>query len=192
GSALATTALLSVDVVLARHYLPPHQVGYYAAASLAGRAILFAMGFLPGVVIPKASALHARGEHAGGVLARALALTGAASLAALLVVAVVPTLIVRIVAGSQYLPAAHYVLPYALAMVFLAGTSALTSYRTSLHRFQYVVPLLGVVLAEIVAMVLWHPSVGAFLTILIAANAAAFVVTWLGANSDRRHGLFVK
>lgn len=182
GGVFATTALMTVDVVLARHYLSPHVVGYYAAASLVGKIILFALGFIPGVVIPKASALHARGESASGILVRALLLTAAASAAALTAIAMEPSLAVRAVAGGQYLPAAHYVLAYSVAMALLAGTMIVVSYRTSLHRFGHVAGLLVVIALEYGALVIWHRSVSAFLTTLMAANAAALAVSLIGVH----------
>ncbi|HVA36706.1 MAG TPA: oligosaccharide flippase family protein [Candidatus Dormibacteraeota bacterium] len=192
GSSLATTALMTVDVVMARHYLPPHEMGYYAAASLVGRSILFALGFVPGVMIPKASALHAKGESASGVLLRGLLLAGAASLAALIVLAADPSLAVRIVAGGQFLPAAHYVLAYGVAMMFLTGTATLVSYRTSLHRFGYVLPLLAVAAAEVAALAAWHADVRAFLAVVVAANAVGFGISLFGANPPNTIVLFAK
>lgn len=190
GSNLAITGLMTVDIVLARHYLPATQMGYYAAASLIGRTVLYLLGFVPGLVIPKASALHARGESAAGILRRALLLTSACSLIAVLGVGLFPTLTVRIVAGLDFLPAAHFALAYSVAMTLLAATSIVASYRTSLHRFGYVVPLLGIVIAEIVALAIWHTAVSSFLIVLMLANAVAFAVVLIGVHPGERVDIF--
>ncbi|TAM60082.1 hypothetical protein EPN52_06065 [bacterium] len=184
GSNLAVTGLLTVDMVLARHYLSALDAGYYAAASLIGHAGLYVLGFVPGVVLPKASALHARGEDPSGVLRRALLLTGAISLVGVAVLALAPGLAVRVVAGAKFLPAAHLALPYGVAMMLLAATSIVVTYRVSLHSFGYVIPLLLVAAGEIVAMLLWHASSASLLTILVAANAAGLAVVLLQKNGN--------
>ena len=184
GSNVAMVGLVTVDMVLARHYLPALQAGYYAAASLIGHAVLYVVGFVPGVVLPKASAIHARGEDPRGVLRRALLLTGVCSLAAVAAVALMPTLIVRVVAGVKFLPAAPLALGYSVAMMLLAATSVAVTYRVSLHRFGYVIPLLAVLGGEVLAMLAWHASTASFLGILVAANAAALAVVLIKVNGN--------
>jgi len=41
-ASLATTSFLSMDVILAKHFLAPKEAGYYALLALAGKMIFFA------------------------------------------------------------------------------------------------------------------------------------------------------
>ena len=77
----AATFMLSADMVFTRKFFPAEQTGYYAAAGMIGRALVFFTAPLTLVMFPKIAHSAARGEKTN-VLSHALGLTMLAGIAA--------------------------------------------------------------------------------------------------------------
>lgn len=95
-------ALASIDTILARHYLPVVDSGYYAAAATAAKAVLFLPGAIALSAFPRfADATASRGERER-VLRHALVVVGAMVLTAATVVALAPSIFVSLLFGGAY------------------------------------------------------------------------------------------
>jgi O-antigen/teichoic acid export membrane protein len=185
-SAVFGTMLGFVDVPMVKHFFSAHDAGLYGAASLAGKVVLYALGFVPMLVIPKAAARIARGEPTPIVWMSALGVTAVVSIPALLALAYFPQLILRVLTGPAFLGAAPLLVMYGTAMAFLAGLTALSSYCVAVHRFHYLVPLGVAAIGEVLAIQQFHESLTQILVILIAANAIGFFGTLvLGIGGGR-------
>ncbi len=177
---MCTTALATLDVLLAKHFLSPYDAGIYSVDALCGKMLLFAAGFIPTLLVPKVAAALAAGRPGHHYLRDALTVTFLACFAGLVVFAIAPALVVRTLAGATYLAAAPNLLEYGLAMTFLAATNVVIAYQIAAHRFAFVAPLAVVVLLEIGSICLRHRDIHDILTILIVSNAAA-----IGASAWR-------
>lgn len=174
--ATATMMLLSfLDVILVKHYYDAHQAGLYAAVNLTGKAVLFLVGFVPLVLLPKAVAAARQGRSPVPLLIQAAAVSGIMSAAALSIVGFMPVRVVGILAGHAFLSAAPYVLQYDFAMALLAGLSLVVNYKIALHRFDFLAPLAVILIGEIGAIALVHRSLWDVVHILIACNAVAIL-----------------
>jgi O-antigen/teichoic acid export membrane protein len=170
---ICSTALATLDVLLAKHFLSPYDAGIYSVVALCGKMLLFAAGFIPTLLVPKVAAAIAAGRPGHHYLRDALAVTLSVCAIGLLAFAVAPALIVRTLAGSAYLTAAPNLLEYGVSMTFLAATNVVISYKIAAHRFAFVAPLAVVVLLEVGAISLWHRDIHQILTILVIANIVA-------------------
>ena len=94
------------DTVLARHFLPAHSAGLYAAASTAGRIALFLPGAIALIAFPRFSKESGRGELARSTLRWSLATVSVLGLGTAIVLLIVPSLVIDILFGSSYLGAA--------------------------------------------------------------------------------------
>ncbi|MEO6990753.1 MAG: hypothetical protein ABI346_03605 [Candidatus Baltobacteraceae bacterium] len=180
GIAFATFAFTSLsfaDVVLVKHFFSPHLAGLYGAISLVGKVLLFVVGFVPTIVLPKATTRAANGEPPLPILLQAgsaiVVLLGL-GLGALYVA---PALALRVMAGSAFVGAASYVFPYGVAMTLLAATGMVMSYKVGLHRFDFVVPLGFAAIGEIVAIQFVHARIDQVINVLIIGHAFALVGT---------------
>jgi len=171
---LALTALGYADVIVVKHFVDPRTAGLYGALSLSGKILLFFVGFLPTVVLPKATRAALAGRSALPTLLQALGLVIAISVCGLAVYGFAPRLVVTALAGNAFAAAAPYAFSYGLAMVFLAALSVVVSFKIGLHRFDFVVPVVVIALAEIVGISLRHEDLGQVIEVLVAGNAAAF------------------
>lgn len=169
----STTVLSFADVIVVKHYFPPHESGIYAAASLAGKILFFLVGFAPAIVIPKAAAVHSRGEDPSSALTGALVMAGTLSGLGCLFFAFGGGLVLHVLVGSQYDDAASILPWYGLAMALLGITNVVASYSIALHRFAFGVPLMAVALGEIATISLHHPSLKTVALILVIGNVIA-------------------
>jgi O-antigen/teichoic acid export membrane protein len=170
---MCSTALATLDVLLAKHFLSPYDAGIYSVVALCGKMLLFVAGFIPTLLVPKVAAALAANRSGHHYLRDALSVTFLACGVGLGIFAVAPALVVRTLAGGAYLAAAPNLLAYGTAMTFLAATNVVISYKIAAHRFAFVAPLAVVVLLEVGAVSLWHHDIRQILTILVISNVAA-------------------
>jgi O-antigen/teichoic acid export membrane protein len=183
GVAFATLGLSvfgSADLLLVKHFFPPREAGLYSVVSLVGKVLLFVIGFIPTLVLPKATARATAGRSPLTVLAQAgVAIAGICG-CGLAVLWFAPELVVRVMAGAAFAAAAPLVFEYGVAMTILGATTAVVVYRVGIHRFEFVPFLLSIAVAEIAAINFYHPSLLAVVRVLIAAHAAALVSSLVG------------
>ncbi|GAC1542652.1 MAG: hypothetical protein NVS3B16_07890 [Vulcanimicrobiaceae bacterium] len=124
GIAAATVLLTSignVDVLIVKHFADPTTAGLYGALALSGKILFFLVGFVPAVVLPKATRRALAGESSVGVFLQAVGVIAVISGAGLVAYYLFPTFVVTALAGSSFAPAAPYVFSYGFAMVLLAA-----------------------------------------------------------------------
>jgi len=177
AAAVTLAGLGFLDVLLVKHYFPQREAGLYSAVSLVGKVLLFVVGFVPTIVLPKVTARAARGQSPVPVIVQASLCIGVICGGGLLVLAIAPGLVVRLMVGTAYLAAAPLVFPYGCAMTLLGATSAVVAYRVGLHRFDFVTPLFAVVVVEVVAISFLHTSLTQIISILLVSNALALMAS---------------
>ena len=185
GITLATFAFTSLsfaDVLLVKHFFPPHAAGLYGAISLVGKVLLFVVGFIPTVVLPKATARSASGERALPILLQAGLATLLLSGTGLAALYLAPQLAIRVMAGAAYVAGAPYVFSYGVAMTLLAATSMLMSYKVGLHRFDFVLPLAVAAVGEIVAIQFFHDRIEQVIAVLVVGHAFALIGSLYAIN----------
>ncbi len=175
-STFGIALLMFYDVVLARHFLSPIDAGLYGAAALTGRVIFALIAFLPTVLLPNVAVRSAHGRSSAHVLAGAVGI--AVSVIGVLTVAcaVAPKTVIRLLAGVNFVPGAHLILPYALAAGALSLASLLSAYAIARHRFGFVPYLLAVAACEITAVALRHSSSQQIIQDVLAGHAAVLCV----------------
>jgi O-antigen/teichoic acid export membrane protein len=189
GSTLVTTVLGFADLLLVKHYFDVYDAGVFAAISLVGKMLLFVIGFVPTVVLPRATALAKTGASPLPVLREAAFLMVLVAGGGLLVFALGGKYVIEATTGTKYLAATPFVVPYAYAMVFLGALTVVTAYKTGIHRFDFVIPIGIVAVLEIAAIARYHDSLTQVMQILVIGHALAFLVSlngiWDGAPTRR-------
>ena len=178
GVALATlglTLLAFMDVVLVKHFFSPKVAGIYSALSLTGKMLLFVVGFIPTVVLPKAASQASLKASSTLLLKFAGLGTLAISGCGLLSFYCFPALAIRVVAGAAFLQASQYVFQYGVIMTVVGAIGLVTTYKIGLHRFDFLAPLLIAVVAEIVAISFVHRTIWDVMNILLLGHCAALV-----------------
>ena len=181
-SILLITSLGYADVLLVKHYADPTTAGLYGALSLSGKMLFFLVAFVPTVVLPKASRRAAGGASPLSLLLLAVGSVIALAGSGLFLYYAFPTTVVTMLAGKAFASAAPLVFPYGIATVFLAILNAVVFYKMAIHRFDYLVPLTLVAIAEILGIALRHDSLAHVIEVLIAANGIALLATLYRVN----------
>jgi len=180
------TSIANVDVLIVKHFADPTTAGLYGALALSGKILIFLVGFVPTVVLPKATRQALAGESPVGVFVQAVAVIAVMSGAGLVVYYFFPAFVITALAGASFAPAAPYVFAYGFAMVLLAALNVVVMYKIGIHRFDFVVPLAACAVGEIVGLSLHHRSLGDVIAILIAGNGIALAASAYRVNAPLR------
>ncbi|HXW76190.1 MAG TPA: oligosaccharide flippase family protein [Candidatus Eremiobacteraceae bacterium] len=179
----ASTALLYVDLLFAKHALSGTDAGYYTAAGTLARVIPFGLGLLVPLVTPKAvAARHAQ----RGALAHLLAVTFGAALAgaigALAVAQLWPGALIAVTFGKQFAPAAPLLRLYAIDTALMGLGTLGYSYLAGIGEYAVARWLVVTVIAEAGCMAWFGTTAVRLLAVAIVGNAlvlpvvAAYVV----------------
>jgi O-antigen/teichoic acid export membrane protein len=177
---LGLALLAGMDVVFARHYLAGATSGYYVAASVAGKIVLWAPAAVSLVAFPEFAAAEVVNT---AVLRRALALVALVCTAALAGVVLFRDQLIGALFGSRFLPATDVVLVVALAMTGLALVQVLVTWSIA-RGDRAIGPILGAgTLAAALLFVRFHQT-----PLVIATDLAVAVLGTLGVIGVRIAG----
>ncbi len=162
-SMLGMTSLYSTDILLAKHFLPPVEAGYYAALSVMGKIIFFAGSSISYVLFPVVAERAKEQSDSRRLVYSALAAIGVISLGITAGYALLPKLALLLLFGSSYFPAAPY-LGWFGVFLSLYSLSYLLM-MTLLGRGNVLVWLFVATasLIQIAAITLYHSDISAIL-----------------------------
>lgn len=184
---LGVLLLTNLDLVLARHYLPSHEAGLYAAGNLVTKVAFWGPSFVSTVTYPRL----ANAAERAAALRRGAGLLGA--LAALtLVGAVVCTPLLPMVVGKAYRPVEPLVWLFALQGAALAAV-LLGVYAGIAVSDRRLADLVWVVAAvETLAVALgWHRSIGQVLAVVFCGSLVLVVAAWWRLRGVARRAFVV-
>jgi O-antigen/teichoic acid export membrane protein len=184
-ASLAFSILNVVDVVAVKHFMDPYTAGLYGGLSLVGKIFLFAVAFIPQVLLPKVVRRNSLGGDSAHYLLYSVAATGVVGAIGIAICVVVPWLVIRLVAGVAFTGIAALLVPYALAMTFLAVATTASTYRIGAHRLGFGVPLLLVTCAELVAFAFMHAQLADIVRTVVIGHLMVALVTLYGAVPRR-------
>src|SRR5512135_2464245 len=118
--------MMSVDMTVVQYFFPEIMTGYYAAAGMIGRALVFLTAPLTQVMFPKVAESAARSEKSNAAML-ALGATALIGAGAALGCTLLPSLPLRIVYDASYVRIAWLVPWFAWCMVPLTLGSVLVN-----------------------------------------------------------------
>lgn len=155
---LCFTILTNIDIVVVKRFFSPEEAGYYGAASLVGKIILYLPAAVAIVAFPKSAQRYAINQDPSGVLRKSVLIVGSISLFLTLLYWLSPSLIVNILFGGSYAPTAQLIGAFGLAMAFLALVHILIYYHLSIHNQGFLVLLVTCTIGEAVLLLVFHQS----------------------------------
>lgn len=169
---IATTALLFIDIVFAKHHFAGAVAGYYGAAGTIARVLPFGVGFIALVLMPKAAAAHH--SHRGSLVHLLKVTFGLGLLAValgLIVLSTMPEALIDVTYGGRF-AAAVAVLPLYgvdVALIALAGMGI--SYLLAVKDYSLTPALLAAVTLQAVLMAAFGTTPQRLLAVAITVNA---------------------
>jgi O-antigen/teichoic acid export membrane protein len=177
------TAITYADVIIVKHYADATTAGLYGALSLSGKILLFFVGFVPMVLLPKASRRALAGDSPAGILAMAMGLVLAFSGVGLIGFFLFPRFVITALAGASFAPAAPYVFSYGVATVLLAALTTVATYKIGIHRYDFVWPLAACTILELAGIAFYHASLSQIIGVLITGNTIALIASVYRINA---------
>jgi O-antigen/teichoic acid export membrane protein len=152
-----STVMLSWDMIVVQRFFPQDLTGFYAAAGMIGRALVFLTAPLTAVMFPKVAHSAARDEKSD-VLGQALGATALLGGVAALGCTIVPWLPLWIIYDKSFQSVAPLVPWFAWCMLPLTLANVLLNNLLAHRRFEAVPWLIVVALGYAVTLWFWHDS----------------------------------
>lgn len=176
-----TTLLLAlisnIDVILAKHFLPPETAGHYSALTLAGKVITYGAGAFIAVMFPMVSAASVEGKDAQEKLLRmSLLLSGSIGLVVVGLFTLFPGLFIRILFGVEYLDITPFLTWIGLASFCGMISAGLINYFMAVRESLYVYAFAAVVVCQIVLLTLFHRDIQQLAAIALSVNVALMIL----------------
>lgn len=172
----AFMALSTLDVIMVKHLFEPRDAGYYAAASMVGKAFLFLPFAMAHVLFPKVSAGHARAEDTEGLLIKSLLLAAAILAGSILLAWFLAPLIILTLFGQEFFQPQTLLLVrcFGIAITPLALIYILLQYNLALNNRRFLILLLADIPVFLVLLILFHVRLETVLLVAGANHALVF------------------
>lgn len=168
--------LVIVDTLLARHYLSDVESGYYAAASLAARSVMFLPGAVAMVAFPRFAKGTGRSIDARRALLHSLTLVTSVGILSALIFLAAPTFILGNLFPEAYRASSGELGMLALAAAAMGSVSILMHYHLAARaRIAAALPWASVVFTTI-GVVFLHNSLFEIALITLISNVLLLVV----------------
>lgn len=186
--AFAFTSLFTVDVILVKHFLSPHEAGLYAALSTLGKIIFFAVTPIVGTMFPIVAGRKAKGESYEKVFLVSFGITFVISAAVVVFYWLFPNLAIGVLYGKAYLSAKSELVWMGIFILFYTLSNILVNFSLSLGRTKVVWLPLAASLIQILALWFWHGSLLEVIQVSLTLTVLLFfaLAVYLGYNRLQR------
>lgn len=168
--------LINIDVVLVKHFFAPSQAGYYSAASVLAKVIFYLPGAIGIVMFPRISELYSLSEDTTLILKRSLFYTGLICGTAVMLYFLIPSPIILLIFGKQYLSTVPLIGLFGLAIGFFALANVLFLYQLAVHQLRFLKVLALMIPLELILIILFHQNLTQVILILLATGLFLLIV----------------
>ncbi len=176
---ISSVVFLSLDVILAKVYLPPVQAGQYALLSLVGKMIYLVGSLFSQFMTPVISKVIGEGRKSESTFTKILLATSLASTFAYIGVGLLGRFTTPLLFGNKVLPIVEFLPLYGLAIVaFTIGSSIIEYHQV---RRQYLFSILGFSLAliQLTLTYFFHDHLSSFVDVIVILSVIYLVVILL-------------
>jgi len=190
ATGLSTTMFLTLDVLLAKHFLTPRLAGQYALLSLVGKMIFF-FGSLTNVfMVPFVSRDEGANRNTYKTFYRLFMITSILTFMMFLVVGPLGYMSLPILFGAKVVELFPYLIAYTLAVSFITITNTILTYHLTKHH--YVFPILSFIsaLIMIIGVTLLHNGIFEIVDVVLVTSALN-LLTMITLHFLYKKGTFV-
>ena len=160
---------VNLDVLFVKHYFSAVDAGFYAAASIIGKAILFSSSAFLTVMFPKVSFNYHKGEGSSKILVSTLFYTFIISLAAIILYFSIPTFISHLFFGEEY-KISSFIGLFGVAVALFSMSNVIFTYNLAIEKTRFVYMLLPLLTIEIIGFIMFHNSLKEIIQVLLVTN----------------------
>lgn len=173
------TFLPNADVLLVKHYFSDIEAGYYAAAALLGKVVLFVTGPIVMVMFPKASVMHNKNNNGVSLLHNCLFYIGGLSISIIALFILFPEFVVNLLFGTEFMEIKGILGYFAAALAFFSLANAVVFYDLATRKYRCLYVLVIVSVLEVILITQFHDNLLSIVRILTALMAMLFIGVWL-------------
>ncbi|MEK7572815.1 MAG: oligosaccharide flippase family protein [Patescibacteria group bacterium] len=133
-TSLATTSLFTADIILVRYFFSGVDSGYYAALSVLGKVIFFAIWPITIVLFPMVSTRHSSGKNYKHLFFLSLGLSLVIASSLTIIYYTFPNFMISILFGYKYIRIAPLLGMFAIFISFYSLSSLLSNFYLSLNK----------------------------------------------------------
>lgn len=174
-AAAAGMAFLSLDVILAKHYLTPAQAGQYSLLSLVGKMLYFMGTLLNVFTISLIGRDLGNKKNPRASFYRLLSGSLFLCIMGFIVLGSFKDFTLPLLFGAKALPILPFLNSYLMAMILFTLASLLTSYH--LVKNQIMFPIVSLISAPllIIGLVLFHSNIQQIINVMVTVSVINFV-----------------
>lgn len=183
---LVVVLMYSIDVIIAKGAFSPDIAGRYAVISMIGKIILFSSLSIGNAMFPISSEKFAGGdkEKTRGVLIKTSVTIALMCIAAVILFALFPKLIISILFGSQYASLSDILVYVGISFSFISFTNLLLLYKISVNELKLsgIAVLLFFLALQTTLMITFNSSLTDFTRVFVISSILCFIgvifTTW--------------
>jgi len=179
-SSLATlglTSLISMDILLVKHFLDPQQAGIYAGLSLVGRVIFFLTAPIAIVMFPLLVQKHERRENYNNIFKLAIILVFIPSILISVFYFLYPDFAIGFfIKNKVYLSASRYLGLFAVFITIYSLVSLFVYYFLSIKKTKVYIPVIVCAIAQVLLIALYHDSFFKVVIISLIVSLALLIL----------------
>lgn len=174
ASGISIAAFLSIDVILAKHYLSPDDAGRYAMLSLVGKMIYFFGSLLNMFIVTVVSRAVGKGTSPRKEFGKIFAGTAFLTISGGLGLSLLGSFLVPLLLGEKARSIVPFVSLYATAMTLFTLSTTIVLYQ--LARKNYMYPAISLLMSVLMFLniVSSHTSINEFVHIIFIINIIYF------------------
>lgn len=176
-SKVSLVAFLTMDAMLAKHFLPPREAGQYALLSLVGKMVFFTGTLFTQFLTPVISKQEGAGRNSRPVFWVIIVLSATAVLGGIVTVGIFGAYTVPFLLGPKAWDIVPYLPIYTFAMGCMAVAMGFVSYHQSRKVHIFAVTSFLMALTMLFGIVLWHESVAQIAEVLSVSGIVFLMVT---------------
>ena len=156
---LSLISFFTVDIILARYFLPPVMAGYYASLSVLGKVIFFASSPISAVMFPMVSSKYTAGEDYRKLFWLSFLIILTISLIITFIYFSFPELMISLLFGKEYLAAASNLGLFAIFLTLYSLCSIFLSFYLSISQIKAIYLSSFFALLQVVLIYFNHGSI---------------------------------
>lgn len=173
---LCFTIITNIDVILVKHYFSPEDAGYYAAAAVLGKAILYLPTAIVLAIFPMVSEAHTLKGDTYIILKKAVYYTSLLSGMCILLYILFPDILVGILFGKRYIPVANLVRMLGIAILPLVFVNILMNFNMARSRMKFIYNMILGCILEIISIIMFHTSLYHVIAIIGIVGSGLFLL----------------
>lgn len=184
-SGLSTITFLSLDIILAKHYLSPEDAGRYAIISLIGKMIYFMGSLTSQFITPLVSRIEGAKKSSKETFFKILFSTCLLSFIGFIVFGLLGHITSPLLFGQKAYSIIAYLPLFGVAMLFFSVSKVFISYYQARKLYSFSVATFFLAVVQVVIIGIYHENIGSIvfaMTLIGALNFITMIALHLAAN----------